>query len=236
MDFASFVRSSVTDEIPLNASFIDALHRMDDIAISPALQIREGLASIVVSTPALLRRNFRRHSVGELATSKTLDAVAASLKPTALKSQLILHANDEQRHSNIFGALADKLAEYVGGDERNYEAILEEDRRFVEGYTGDIVEFICDLFAGEVRTCSFLLGYVRALEGKKPVYAPKVESILKAIIEDERRHISYTATYINEWMGGGLDLQRSLQRGFSNFDRTSWADVVETAEFFVQRT
>ncbi len=88
------------------------------------------------------------------------------MNETALRQALISHSSDELRHCRMFAALSKNLD--GSGDASNQDApdhnwILEEDRRFVEGYNGDVVEFVCDLFAGEVRTHSFLTGYLDAL-------------------------------------------------------------------------
>jgi hypothetical protein len=220
----------------LSRPFTQVLEKVDHLSISPALALREPLAKVAVSNPRFLQRNFSRHSIGELATSMTLDGIAAKLKPGELRDQMVIHAKDELRHSKMFRALADGLGRVTGTTEyANYDAIIENDQRFLRNYTGDVISFVCDLFAGEVRTYSFVSGYVKALSQESGGYGDKAGRVLAQVLEDECRHVNYTASYLSRWMDEGLPLSDSITRSFKQFDQNSWLDVAETAEFFAKR-
>jgi len=217
-------------------SFRRALDRVDGLAVSPAMQIRQSIAKLVASDLALLQRNFRRHSFGELATSQTLQSIASTLKPTSLREEMLAHADDELRHSKLFSALAKSLQQSTGyTDCEDFSWILDDDRRFVENYAGDIVEFICNVFAAEVRSHSFVTSYITALRADDSAQAKRICKVLARILDDEGRHIGYTGRYINQWMASNLDLAESLERSFKAFDRNSWVDIAGTAQFFYER-
>lgn len=221
----------VLNSSPVSELFLEALDGIDRASACSSLAVRNSLASLIVANPTILRRNFRRHSYGELATSRTLEGVASKMKPTQLRDHLLKHAADESRHSRVFRALADSLARISGVvDDEDYDWILQDDRRFVEQYNGDVVEFVCDVFAAEVRTYSFLKGYLDALADRPSGYEQKTRRVLAQVLQDERRHIAYTAGYINQWMGDGLDLAPSLERSIKGFDRNSWVDVAVNAQ------
>lgn len=227
---------SLFSESELNPAFRSAIERADSLSISPSLTIRKPICRIVIATPSLLERNFRRHSVGELASAQTLQAVASTVKQSDLRGDLLTHCEDEMRHSRMFAALADHVD--VGPERslnEDYEWILENDRRFVEKYNGNIAGFICDMFAGEVRTYSFISGYIESLAADGSPLSKKLNAVLTRILEDESRHIRYTGQYINGWMQEGLDLRPSILRSFEGFDRNSWVEVAATAEFFYKR-
>jgi len=214
-------------------AFEDALVEASAATKCSSFVLREPLAIVAVSHPALLHRNCRRHSVSELATAKTLRAIAATLKPTKLRDALLKHAQDEYRHARIFRGLArylGKLTEQT--DVTDYQWILDNDAYFVAHYNGDVTNFICDLFAGEFRTYRFLTTYVAALSDKTGNYAPKLRNAFIAVLDDEHRHLAYTAHYLNDWMRSGIQLKDSLVRGFRAYDQNSWIEVSATAEFF----
>jgi len=219
----------------LSGEFLDALSAIDASGFSPAHPIRSAIAVAVVGDPELFVRSFRRHGVAELATSQTLDAVAATLKPTELKVAILAHAEDERRHSRMFAALANRAAPFAACGDDDNEWVLDIDRRFVETYNGDVIEFVSDLVAGEVRSFFYLQSYVEAIESARPAYAAKADTVLRQIIEDERRHIGYTAGYLDEWLRGGLDIRPSMAASFRNFDVVTWADVAATARHFMDR-
>ena len=221
----------------LNVNFVGALEKIDSDCPSFSIKLRGSLAHVAIATPALLQRNFSRHAVGELATSQTLQSVANTLKPIALRNEMLVHAQDELRHSKMFEALAKGIADRTGEmDRESYDWILENDRRFVENYNGDVIEFVCNVFAAEVRTYSFISGYVSALGEQGSVHGVKTTRVLRRVLVDECRHISYTAAYINRWIEEGVDLDASLRRSFVAFDRNSWIEVAETARFLHERS
>jgi hypothetical protein len=118
---AELVRE-VAKPATLNDAFTSALARLDELTFSSAVAIRDPLAILVVAEPALLQRNFKRHSFAELATSQTLDAVASKLKPIPLREELLAHSSDELRHSRMFAALATGLTKTTGAqDDGDYE-------------------------------------------------------------------------------------------------------------------
>jgi rubrerythrin len=220
----------------LTQVFSDALEKVDSSSATSSFSLRVPLAQLVVLDPCLLQRNFYRHAAAEMATSETLKGVAHGLKQTSLRRELVDHAADEQRHSRMFAALADGLSGWTATAERDrFGWIVEDDRKFVDSYTGDVVEFICNLFAGESRTYAFLSAYLTALNESRPVYGDKIQRVLEQILADERRHIDYTARYLNRWMEEGADLMTSIQTSFKGFDRNSWVDVITTAEYFAGR-
>jgi hypothetical protein len=228
---AALVRQLLKDE-KLSGAFLSALDVIDRASATSSISLRQPLARIVVSNRVLLQRNFRRHSVGERATSETLQGVAATLKPIPLRDEMLAHSEDEMRHSKLFAALADRLEKTTGvADQENYDWILENDRKFVEQYNGDVVQFLCDVLASEVRTYSFIAGYLDALEQDPADDARRITAVLQRVLEDECRHVGYAARYISKWMGEGLDLTTSMQRSFENFDRNSWVEVASTAQF-----
>ncbi len=234
---AELVRESVENK-RLCRSFVKLLEQLDAIPFSSATSLRDRLARLSVSDAAHLRQNFERHSVAEKATSQTLSAVAGTLKPTTLKDEMLDHAKDEMRHSRMFAALAESISRgSVDDPSANYDFdwILEHDRKFVERYNGDVIDFVCDLFAGEVRTFSFVASYIEALSENDSALASKANRALRAILEDERRHIRYTALHIDDWIERGLDLELPLKRSFRNFDRNSWIEIAETARMYYER-
>lgn len=221
----------------LCASFMSALDQIDRLSVSSAVALRRPLGRIVAANLDLMQRNFRRHSVGELATSQTLQGIAATMKPIALRDELVTHARDEMRHSKMFAALANELARTTGREDReDYGWVLENDRKFVERYNGDVILFICDVLASEVRTYSFVSSYVEALDENGSDLARRAAKVLRRILQDECRHVGYTARYISGWMSDGLDLSAPLRRSFENFDRNSWVEVAATAQFLYRRT
>ena len=94
---------------------------------------------------------------------------------------------------------------------------------------------MCNLFAAEVRTYSFLSGYIDVLDNQSSDYAPKIRKVLQQILKDECRHVGYTGRYINRWMSEGLDLSMSLRDSFKAYDRNSWVEIAATAQFFFER-
>lgn len=233
MSVAGLIQELTQSSLPLDAAFARALDQLDAFAFSSAAVIRKPLAQIVVADRTLLGQNFCRHSVAELATSQTLDAVASRLKPTPLRKELLAHAADERRHSRIFSALAMSLGQTIQHD--SYGWILQNDWQFIASYNGDVTAFVCDLFAGEVRTHLFLSAYVDALNVAEMPHAERISRILHRILADERRHVSYTAHYINKWIGEQLELTPTLQRSFANFNRNSWIEVAETSRYFYEQ-
>jgi hypothetical protein len=213
---------------------MDTLNDVERNGFSPAHSIRKSVADLIITNPKLLEKTFRRHSIGEKATAETLESVSAWLKPVPMKSALVSHANDEMKHHRIFGALADKLIEY-NEEKVSFEWIVENDRYFVENFSGDIVDFICDLFAGEVRSFYFINSYLEVLDSKSCAYADKIAPALRRIVDDECRHIGYTGAYLNEWMREGLDLSPAVQKSFRIFDKSGWIDVAAAAEFFMEQ-
>ena len=172
-----------------------------------------------------------------MATSNTLTAIAGQLKPGDLRNKMESHADDELRHSRMFAALADSISDQPnenGQEREQFNWIIVHDQNFVSQYNGDITDFVCDLFAGEVRTFSFVSAYIVALDDAKSESALKCSTVLQRVLEDERRHIRYTGLQINDWMERGLDLTRSIRLSFENFNKNSWIEVMETAKHFVK--
>ena len=231
----------VRDLIPASSicsALAEALTRIDYVGnTSSSLLIRPVLAKLVVSNPLLLQRNFSRHSAAELATSQTLQSIAQTMKSTQLRQDLIDHSADEMRHSRMFGALAHNIHRSTGETcSENYDWTLANDRHFVETYSGDVIDFVCDLFAGEVRTHHFLATYIDALACAPNTTSDRTLKVLQQVLEDERRHIRYTAGYINQWMLDGLELTSYLLERFRAFDKNSWIDVAATARFFYEES
>src|ERR1700758_5179823 len=104
----------VLDNSPMSGLFLGALDAIDGASVYSSLSVRNSLACLIVANPAILQRNFRRHSYGELATSRTLEGIASKMKPTQLRDDLLRHSADESRHSRVFRALADSLARVSG--------------------------------------------------------------------------------------------------------------------------
>jgi hypothetical protein len=236
VDVTGFVRDLLKPR-QLCDPFMAVLESFDQSNMFSALAVRKSLATVIVSDLHLLQRNFSRHSVSEFATAQTLRSVASTMKPTPLQQELLRHSEDEFRHSKMFRALANSLTQYSGfQDPENYEWILENDREFVKSYSGDVIEFVCDVLAAEIRTYFFLSGYVHALEQDKSAPAAKIDRVLRPVLDDECRHVRYTAAYINDWMEGGEhDLGISLQRSFRHYEKNSWIEIATTAQVMAER-
>ena len=238
MSFLELARSTM-HPAELCGEFSRILEQLDQAAFSSAYKIRSPLADLAVDDPVLLSRNFKQHAFNELATAQTLEAIATKTKPTPLREEMERHADDEYRHHRMFKAIAKDILQADEcsspsdeADEESYEWILENDRNFVANYNGDIVEFLCDVFAGEARTHVVLSGYLNALQSRGLRFK-KICHTLGKVLEDENRHVGYSARYLNEWMLGGLDLEASLKRSFGNFNRLSWMEIASVSQHYI---
>jgi hypothetical protein len=236
VDVTGFVRDLLKPR-QLCDPFSAVLESFDQSKMFGVLAVRQSLATIIVSDLHLLQCKFSRHSVSEFATAQTLQSVASTMKPTPLQQEFLRHSEDEFRHSKMFRALANSLTQYSGfRDPENYEWILENDRQFVETYSGDVVEFVCDVLAAEIRTYFFLSGYVHALAQDKSAPTSTIERVLRLVLSDECRHVRYTAAHINDWMETGeQDLGIPLQRSFRHYEKNSWIEIAATAQIMVER-
>jgi len=214
----------------LSEDFTNALREISERGFAPSGPVRTALAQEIVINPALRSHKFRRHAVAEKANAWTLGQIGSLLKPGELRTKMHDHAADEYKHFQIFEALSE-INEYPST--HDFDFLLEKEKSFVASFDGDIVGFICDTLAAEVRTYFSLSAYVEPLRFLETQVQRKYNKALTKVLDDEARHIRYTAHYIDKWFRDGLELSPQLQQSFEVYDSSDWSDVRDTAEFII---
>ena len=217
-------------ERQLSESFLEALDAVDESGFAPSGPVRLAVAAETIRRPRLRGHKFRRHSMAEKANSWTLGQVAERIKEPVLRSRLLEHASEEMNHCYIFHSLAD-LGRSPQDCIEDFSWLLEKEKEFMAGFDGDVIGFICDTHAAEVRTYFSLHAYLEPL-----VILPEKErrqhtSAINRVLDDEARHIRYTAYQIDDWIRQGLDLRPRIQEAFAVYNLSDWQDVTLTAEF-----
>jgi hypothetical protein len=139
------------------------------------------------------------------------------------EAQILQHATDEARHSRMFVRLTAQAfprflpAEASAEHERSLPDITTLPRTKSETNIPEdhLIDHLVQMNIGEIRTrlhMHLLAPIVLALT--PDAHAKTVQGIFEALVQDEVRHIAYTASLMERWAGdGAAPLIARLYRG-----------------------
>lgn len=148
-------------------------------------------------------------AVGEADSAIDLDRVACHVRDRALSRRIYQHYAEERRHARLLGRRLEELGFAIRPlpPELDYESYAQ---RFAMGTPrsrlddptpfspADLIVFLCGSKAAEERAIAELTGLADAL-----VEDPVTVSLLRAIYEDEIRHVSYATEELQRLAGAG---------------------------------
>lgn len=150
---------------------------------------------------AALATDFTRHACAENIGSTTIRHIATTCADGELRTKMLAHADDEDRHSRMFAALAKHVDAPVA---EGLATLTSENEVFLEEFGGDLSWFLADTHIAELRNLAILGLYVKAAV-EAPQRELHVVKTLEKIFRDEWSHVSYTAPLVAALVGAGPD-------------------------------
>lgn len=191
---------------------------------TPAMR---GLVETLLSTPAMVAFNLLQNAVDEAKGGTRVRIIAERHASGQLRSNMLIHAEDEFRHARQFLS----LLRLTGLQTTNkYEGAAEEVQD-VFNFDDDLILFIARVHSIEIRSWTILRLYIDVLQAQVNSSLKSAIPVLSQILADEARHVAYTGAQLNLWLDEIPGLFSQVQSCFSHTNDETWEDFARMARY-----
>ncbi|PSV20611.1 GTPase [Photobacterium leiognathi subsp. mandapamensis] len=190
-------------------------------------ELMEGLAKTIFRSKKMMAYYLLHNSIDEAKGAARLRLMANRYADEELKQKMLRHYNDEMNHSTMFASLIPLTGYEAEVDDTGVEGELTK----ILDFDDNIKTFIFRVHSIEVRSWRLLLLHLKIIEGSNEQYMKDMQPTIQNILEDEMRHVSYTAQYVSQWLHQDPYLSQSFINCITHTNRETWEDLSAMSNF-----
>lgn len=196
-----------------------------DLSFTSALM--DGLARTIFQSKTMMAYYLLHNSIDEAKGAARLRIIAERYADKELKQKMMRHYNDEMNHSAMFAS----LVPLTGFEVEKDESIIEDEANKILDFDDDLKTFIFRVHSIEVRSWRLLKLHISIIDDSNESYMKEMRPTILRILDDEIRHVAYTASYVSQWLEEDPTLSSVFTECIMHTNKETWEDLSNMAVF-----
>ncbi|MDW6004809.1 GTPase [Vibrio mangrovi] len=189
--------------------------------------LMSGLAKTIFQSKKMMAYYLLHNSIDEAKGAARLRMIAGRYADEELKQKMMRHYYDEMNHSKMFAS----LIPLTGFEAEPYHDGVAEEIDKILDFDDNIKTFIFRVHSIEVRSWRLLLLHLKIIDESNAEYMEEMRPTIQRILEDEMRHVSYTASYVSQWLHEDPELSNTFIECITHTNKETWEDLSSMAGF-----
>jgi hypothetical protein len=190
-------------------------------------ELMSGLAKTIFQSKKMMAYYLLHNSIDEAKGAARLRMIAGRYADEELKQKMMRHYYDEMNHSKLFAS----LIPLTGFEAEPYHEGISEEVDKILDFDDNLKTFIFRVHSIEVRSWRLLLLHLQIIDQSHEAYMEEMRPTIQKILEDEMRHVSYTASYVSQWLHEDPTLSNTFIECITHTNKETWEDLSSMASF-----